>query len=532
MKNCFKKVISLALVLIMMFSLVSVAVAAEDVTPVIVVSGMGAFPLYNVDSGESAFPIPTEKIVKNVAKLILPTVSSSVFDDWSIFANYAMEPLYDLFDAISCDENGNSVYNVTSQTFPGSVANYKETFEKGESSERGVVKKLAEEIGWDNVYYFYYDWRNNPLDIATELRQTVEQAKSETGSDKVSFIAMSFGGMIASSYLYKYGNSDIKNLIYASTAFQGVDMVGKLFAGQIDLNISEGIEYLASVIAENEFVASLVGLSGEALDKYGKNQSVIIDTYLRKIVSEISLPLYQQVFEDTFAHFKGMWCMVPSSLYQQAKDYMKTNCDLKDGFFESVDEYIYSVQENTSSIIETAQANGTNVYIVGAYNYAEIPVTVGDAAHTDMLIDTYLMTGNCTVAPYGETLSKECYTSERNCTDESHKHISTDGVIDASTAILPEQTWVIKDMKHVEYNIAHETSDLALWLVTSQERQSVTSNEKYPQFTQIDRNSGKLISLTEGVTLAQKQESVQSTVSKFLTFVLNFVEKLLNYISK
>lgn len=532
MKKKLKKVMSLVLAVLMIFSLFTVAMAAEDVTPVIVVSGMGAFPLYNVDSGESAFPIPTEKITKNVAKLILPTVSSAVFDDWSIFSSYAMKPLYDLFDAISCDENGNSVYNVTAQVFPESAANYKDTFEDGQASERGVVRKIADEIGWENVYYFYYDWRNNPLDIAQQLRQTVEKAKSETGSDKVSFFAMSFGGMIASSYLYKYGSADIKNLVYGSTAFQGVDMVGKLFSNQIDLNISEAIEYLSSVISENEFIASLVGLSGEALDKYGKNQKTIVDTYLRKMVNELSLPLYQQVFKDTFAHFKGMWCMVPSKFYQQAKTYMKNNCDVSDSFFESVDEYIYEVQEKTSALIETAQTSGTNVYIIGAYNYAEIPVTVGDAAQTDMLIDTYLMTGNCTVAPFGETLTQDCYESEKTCLESSHKHLSTDGVVDASTAILPEQTWIIKNMKHVEYNVSHQTSDLALWLITSQTRQNVSSNEKYPQFTQLDRESGKLISLTDGVTLAQKQETVQSAFTKFFTLLLNIVEKLMSFISK
>ena len=84
-KNVFKKALSLVLTLMMVFTLCTAALAAEDKpTPVIVVSGMGSFPLVDADSGVSAFPIAQDTIVKNVLKLVLPLGASVGMSDWTI----------------------------------------------------------------------------------------------------------------------------------------------------------------------------------------------------------------------------------------------------------------------------------------------------------------------------------------------------------------------------------------------------------------------------------------------------------------
>lgn len=527
MKKGFKKILSVFLCVIMLFSLSAAAFAADDVTPVIVVSGMGAFPLVD-ENGESVWPVSSDKMIKNISQMILPTIGSALLNDWTIFNSFAMSPLYDIFEPISCDENGDSVHAVTAQIFPGSAASYKEEFEQRESSEIAVVRGVADEIGWDNTYYFYYDWRKNPLDIADELNETVKQAMAECGSDKVSLFAMSFGGMVTSSYIYKYGTDNIKNIVYGSTAFEGVEMLGKLFSNQIDINISEAIVYLSSMVKENAVAASVLGLSSDMFSKYGTSGEKAVDAYLAMVVSTISDPLYKEVFAQTFAHFKGMWCLMPGEYYESAKEYMSTTSTISESFFASTDEYFYNVQAKNEELIENAQANGTNVYIIGAYGYAEIPVTKGEANQTDMLIDTYLMTGGCTVAPYGKTLSDVTYEKGTTCT--AHNHASTDGIVDASTAMLPEQTWVIKDMTHVEFNYAHESNDLAVWLVTSDERVNVYSNEKYPQFVQIDRETGKFVSLTEGVTLSSP--STKMVFSGILDMIMALVKKILSYVIK
>lgn len=496
-----KKILCLILSVIMIFSVASIAFAAEEVTPVIVVSGMGAYPLVNED-GTNAFPVEGGVIAKNVFKLLPFAVGSILTDKWSLFNNYGMTPIYEIFEPISCDENGNSIHKVTNKDFPGPASNHKAELEKKVSNEAHMVCKIANEIGWDNTYYMYYDWRKSPLDIADKLDGVVKEAlaKSETG--KVSLYAISFGGMVTASYIYKYGTENIKNIVFSSTAFQGVEMVGEIFANRIDLNVEDAIGYLTNFVIEYPFIAGILGLSQEALEKYGKYSSHLVNAYLQHMEDEISLDLFKKVFADTFAHFKGMWAMIPSEYYDEAKTFMKENCNISESFIESADEYMYNVQMNLENLLASAENAGTNVYITGAYGYNEIPVTEGKSNQCDDLIDSYLMTAGGTFAPYGETLEAEDY--ERNVVCSLHNHKSTDEIADLSTCMLPEQTWVVKGMKHVELQEYNETSDLGLWLVTSEEKVDVYSDERYPQFVELDRKTGKFVSLTEGVTLSEK----------------------------
>ena len=49
MKNSFRKAVSLIMAVLLVFTTVSLAAAKEDVTPVVVVSGMNSFPLTDKD---------------------------------------------------------------------------------------------------------------------------------------------------------------------------------------------------------------------------------------------------------------------------------------------------------------------------------------------------------------------------------------------------------------------------------------------------------------------------------------------------
>ena len=524
MKKSFKRVLSVILSVILVFSVSATAFAAdEDVTPVIVVSGMGAYPLVNED-GTNAFPVSTDVMVSNIAQAVLPAIGSMVSDDFSMFNEYGTKSIFNIFEPISCDKDGNSVHNVTGKTFPGCAIQYKEVFEERTSNESHMVCAVADKVGWENTYYMYYDWRQNPLSIADTLDATVKQALSETGSDKVSLYAISFGGMITLSYMYKYGTDNIKNIVFSSTAFQGVEMVGKLFSNMININISEALDYFAGLASDIPFIAGLLGISADVLPKYGTEATVFIDKYLQHMEDEISLDLFTDVFAETFAHFKGMWAMVPADYYEGAKAFVKSACPMGETFFDSVDEYIYNVQAKAKELIDEAQNEGVNVYITGGYGYSEIPVTEGKSRQTDDLIETYLMTGGATVALYGETLQESDYVKESLCTEHNHK--STDGVIDASTAILPEQTWFVKNMKHVDLQENYETSSLGLWLLMSDERLTVHSSEKYPQFVELDRETGRFVSLTEGVTLAERTTvDFGDIFSKLLAFIEMIIAK-------
>ncbi|MGN0469086.1 MAG: hypothetical protein ACI4GY_10220, partial [Acutalibacteraceae bacterium] len=94
---------------------------------------------------------------------------------------------------------------------------------------------------------------------------------------------------------------------------------------------------------------------------------------------------------------------------------------------------------------------------------------------------------------------------------------------------LPENTWVIKNMTHVEFSKGQLSGELAVWVVTSDEPVDVHTDSRYPQFIENVRSEGKYRSLTEGVTLSDEEssDSVLSTFTAFIKQVLSFLLKLI-----
>ena len=99
-------------------------------------------------------------------------------------------------------------------------------------------------------------------------------------------------------------------------------------------------------------------------------------------------------------------------------------------------------------------------------------------------------------------------------------------MIDASVGLRPERTWVIKGMSHVEFGYEHETTDLALWLLTSDKAVDVCSNVRFPQFTELDRKTGALVSLTGNV--AEDGEAPQSLPQRICAFFRGVYMDLFN----
>ena len=245
MKHHFvQKALSVLLALVLVFSLSSVSFAAgADKTPVIVVSGMGSRDMTVHDSGKRAFPPATDNIVKGVFLGLGPILSAILFGKGILFDKYGADALLSMFADLACDEDGKSVKQIDSVLFPDSVDHYRAEFEAEDKNELGFVRAVADKHGWENTYFFNYDWRMSPLDIANDLAAMVQFVKDKHSAKKVSLFAMSMGGDVLSAYLYQYGADDIKTAVYASTAFLGVEMVSNLLSGKLFLNTDAILTY-------------------------------------------------------------------------------------------------------------------------------------------------------------------------------------------------------------------------------------------------------------------------------------------------
>lgn len=513
-----KKFISILLALVMAFSLTSVAFAANaPVTPVVVVRGMGEDIYLQNDDGTKTkvFAPDSQLIIDAVAEFLPGLISSAVRDDYSDIAG-SMTKIREMFLPLACNDDGTPKCNLTVNYSPKNLTYYPDM----QGSEWKIAYSAADAVGAENTYFFTYVWTRSPISIAEDLNAYIENVKKETGASKVSLIACSMGGTITMSYLEKYGYDSIKNVVLASTAFLGTDIVGKLFNKDVDISLTDAMDYFGAFLG-HDFTQSIFQLVKKILAQEGVLDDA--DEFLDEFTQKIMGALYSDVFMDTFVTMPGMWCLVPSAYYESAKETLFG--DNEPEFIKTdVDYYMTNVQPHAADIIHNAENSGVNFYITASYMCPGIPVHNDNEQYTDNLIDLKYAAGYVTVAEYGKQVG-DVDEALKTCTNPEHNHISGDGVVDASTAILPEQTWVLRNIGHMRYEYGKDTCALLTWLVTSDEKVSVHTDEKYPQFVNVNEVTGNFEPVTKTVVTSEG-----SMFDIIVRLVMNLINIFVDYI--
>ncbi len=538
MKNIIKKIICIMIAVIMMFSVCSAAFAAGDVTPVIVVSGLGSFPLSlldengEIDEDAQVFPPTSDGIVKVVGKAIIPLAKALKEGDWNLFADGTFESIYaDLFDAISCDEEGNSLYSVGTNFFDGNVGSYPETFIDTDKTddEIGMIRGIAEEIGAENVFFFCYDWRLSPLLHADELADYIKAVKEETGASKVTLVPASMGGTVVNSYLYKYGSDAIDRIIYCEVASKGLEMVGELFSKNIEVSTDMVFEKLFNMEKGDIAVQALIGALYTGVEHIPGAEKYI-DTFLKNFVDALGDRAYNEILIKSFANMTGLWAFCPDSYFEADKEIMFGK-DANKKFIDEIDEYHYNVQVKSEDLMSEAIANGVQVYIIAAYGYMSTPLTGKAWLQCDNLVETQNESFGATCANYGENFGKNYEALGTVCADKSHNHVSTDAIIDASTCAFPEQTWFIKNNRHIGLDYGTDCQKLLVTFINAEEQLTVHSLEEYPQFVSLNLKTGKFSSLTGSkikLDIFDRHSNIFLRLFAFIVGIVDLFKDLLN----
>lgn len=504
MKKSFKILISILMCLTFAFCTLIPAFATEPKTAFIVVSGMNTFPLYK--DGEKIFPTETKTIVKLVSKVILPLVEFFGDGDYDKLGDSFFPAVSEAFDELSCNPDGSSKYDVTTDLFPLSAGNYPDSFLNEVKDEGGVVRVGIESFGADNTYFFNYDWRLDPLKHADDLNKFIKNVKEKTNCDRIALAAFSMGGTVTCSYLYKYGSSDVDSVSLCSTAFQGTSCMGSMFSGDMSID-AYGLIRRTAQLTRNDFLDESVMLINNALDAYKINAS--IDGYINTILSNLNDRLYKEFIIPIFGYMPGLWALVEADKYEAAKQYMLKDADPT--LIKSIDEYHYNVQAKAYDILKAAQKD-TTVYITAQYNMQGLPVSeTSTASNNDFLIDVSYASGGAVSSKLGETLP-DGYTQSKA---DGHNHLSADRQIDASTCMFPDQTWFIRDMAHVDYNVG-ESTDFLIWLAKSEKQLTVYDCELYPQFMKYNSKDNSLSPVTDELLNPTATSKIFSFLTKLI----------------
>lgn len=465
-----KKILSVLLTLIMIFTLAVPAFAADegekyDGYPVIVVRGIAVGLKY--EDGTPAFNINTGKILGALLESVITRFAlnneDALYDTFAEVAN-------DILTPFSCDKEGNSVYPVTNKQYYEALSNYSD-FPYYSETEGGITKAAAQRYGAENVYFFTYDYRKTPEAFAHELEALIETAKADHNTDKVNIICASMGCVVTNAYFYYCdGYKNVNSAVYLSGAHNGLVVCGDALNGNIsfDKNIIKAM--IKDLLPNNIFVSFFL----EIFDFIGAFD--YFTDYFTKWVSEYFDKANDDVLRDRLGTMAGMWTFCPDEYFDTAYEKIFAGHEAEYPVCEDIRE-VGNFNKQTENILAKAYEEGVNITFVSHYNIPGVPVYDNAVLNNDGVIESVLTSNFATIANYGETLSDEYIASVKD-----KKYVSADKVIDASTALYKDYTWFIKDAKHVGADYGTEMNDFVFMLLEFDGQPTIESFPEYPQF--------------------------------------------------
>lgn len=470
--------------------------------PVIHVTGIYSIDLLKnpgTPDAEVIFPPSAEKIVSSLnAKTATDLMKFALTRNWDYAADALIPATIKALEDFSCNPDGTIPENTgIDWTWP-SYSVHTPNYAPG----------------------FYYDWREDPMDIAVQLKDYIDYVCAVTGHDKVKLIAYSMGSITTMCYLYQFGYDKVSGLVLSCPALNGVSCAGEPFSGNVKIDPAGLVRYLDAFMGEEGQEALIMSLV-KVLQKAG-----LVDTVTDAVnyaVENLADSVYAELMPATFATSPGMWSLIPDEYYEDAKELIFGNNEAYAALIDRLDNYHYNVQVNNGALIDGLIERGINFGIVLKYNLQTFPCGNSVNNSTDAVIDAKYASFGATFADLDSTLG-DSYMQANSC---GHNHISPDNKVDASTGRYPEQTWYIRDFVHMRGSDDYDP--LVNYILFSDEQVTVFSNEKYPQFLVLDEKTNTISPLMPEEDPAPFFEQLFGATS-WITVLFRFMSTLFVYL--
>lgn len=492
-----KKSLSVFLAVLMLVSSVSVLASAKygdyytTTLPTVYLCGQGTNLWETDENGKRVQFYPVEipdGYIGDAAKtLIEPLADGIITDKWDNYAHALAAAVNGIVSPAGLNENG--------EAKPGQGTWTNNPKVKAQAPD-GTYYLYAKENSGHPSYYYNYDWRLDPYAVAKELRTYIEGVKAATGHDKVNLIGRCLGANIALAYIDLYGTKDIAKVLFYSAGLDSFEALGCLFSGKLKFNSAAMTRFIDSYLTDPEY-------AGEPLYEFANSILLIAQeaevlgvplTMVDKIYKKIKDILVPEVLLTSYATMPGFWAMVGDDYYEDAKQFLFGGQEDKyAGLIEKIDNYHYNVERHMPDLINKAMADGSEVYIMAKYGLQMVPTIADTEVQSDTLLETRSATLGATCSDVTKTLSKSYIAAaEENGTA---KYISVDKKIDASTGILPDHTWFIKNLSHL--NMPSSINVLIEQLLSSENYMTVFDDENFPQYMFYNNNTDTLEVLTK-----------------------------------
>ena len=476
MKKTIKKVLCFLLTLVMLVSVASPAFAKENKTPVILIHGLGANPVYenvgtknqaeieNLGLGDIATTIiKNNEVVNEVVKMMDPKRKTNKKKLINGLAKIIGKD-----NVLNCTKNGNVKKGqgvINYWTTP--LSKHKDYWKDADVAEAAIARQLCKTHGAKNVYCFNYDWRQDICKTAKDLNKYIKVIKKKTRAKKVSVIGCSLGGAVLSAYIDAYAKQkDLKTAVFVNPAIGGVD-VARAFALDLTINKKSVLNYLKCM--ETAFNGGELQALFKALGIVGDVRIGYLANYLGSFVKDKKSvkSLYLKVLKPWIGNIPSLWECIPYNSYNAAVKKMSKMGFLnkKSGLYKKIKRY-HGVQGRFNKNIKKLRKSGVQVAIFASYGTMGIPITSKVNNQTDALIDTKYASAGATVANYGKKLKAK------------GKYVSPDKAINAKTCALPNNTWFLREVQHMRFYYGSDATKLVANIACGKVKANISAVKK------------------------------------------------------
>ncbi len=503
-----KKIISVFLSLLLILSLSAPAFAAENEHPTIYVTGAQTNDIYLGDEMVSDFDLDLEAVLDEYGKdLVTEFLFGMLSDDYEQWASDFHDVVVGIYGKSALDKNGEA----SNGSHP-----------EKHSSTVEVEEKTDNYDIWD--YRFWYDWRLSPLVTGNELKNYIDRVIEATGESKVNLVGRCYGANVIAAYVAMnkdHAQQYVDDISYYAPSIAGIDFMTALFTGDIYLD-PQAVDNFANWYIENKDLIeddAVAMFAGTLVDLFNHAKVLgLTSDAIGLLIDRIKSDLLPPILRDTFASWTSYWSMVTDGNLEKAISFIFDGCeDEYSGIITKVRSYYDTVQSNHNETVKEMMGKGVRYNIFAKYNFPDYPLYKGAAIQGDGDTSVPRQTFGATAANYGDVLSDKYIAS---ISEKNLKYLSPDHKIDASTGLLPENTWYVKNLHHDHWGSIHDVS-----LEIMNNDYNVSDQDIYPQFMD---NNNNMAEVTPDEDFDKPADNTLVSLMRFLTAFFNLLKKLVS----
>ncbi len=330
------------------------------------------------------------------------------------------------------------------------------------------LRSVSDIIGEENLFFFTFSLFGDPMSSAQRLDEYIDAVLRKTGAKKVNLLPISLGGTVFTAFCDRFTDTEkVNSIVNVVPVLNGTQSVTDMFNRDFDVSAefwyNEGFPMMISEFTE-----------------YGELIGHAVNLLLRLLPAGVNAAMLTRIYDvllnNLFVNTPQIWAMVTREAYPElAEKYLG---DGEHAAVKAKTDAFYQAQLDLEDNIKTMTANGIKINIISGYGlhtgdarYKFFRVTANaDKVNGDGVINVESTTLGATAALPGEKLTEG-------------GRLSPNGEVDASTGVLPDNTWYFYNMHHEDTANNAPVINLSVALMYSHDVENVNSDpEKYPQF--------------------------------------------------